>query len=372
MRTRTTSPTAASRRSRGRALAGAALLAAVVLGGSPTAQALDRPGVTVPTGLTGLTGLTGTVAAAEVAEPTVRFGLSPAPVDGQARDRVELQVEPGGSATDQVSVVNLSEVDLTFDVYPADAVITRDGDITVAARATPLDGVGLWIGLDVDQVLVPAGKRVDVPFRVTVPADATPGDHVGALLAALPAPPSDGSASQVVVDLRAGARVHVVVPGAVENSLALTASDLEYHPARGGLGVGELVVTYVVENTGNLRQSAVVAARPTALGGLWTGPPVTVDIAELLPGQQLEVTETLAGAPPLAWATVTLDLEAAADDGYVAAPSASATISGWAAPWVLASAALLLAALVVRAVRGRAHRPAALPHETAPSVASRA
>ena len=73
---------------------------------------------------------------------------------------------------------------LTFRLYAADAYNTaRDGGFAVRAPNEKQRGVGAWARPARDRVTVPAHGSVTVPYTVTVPEAAEPGDHPGALVA---------------------------------------------------------------------------------------------------------------------------------------------------------------------------------------------
>ncbi|WP_162616521.1 WxL protein peptidoglycan domain-containing protein [Xylanimonas allomyrinae] len=288
---------------------------------------------------------------------TLRWGVSPAPAgSGTARSAFDLVLEPGQSVTDTVSISNLSAHDVTLDVYAADAAITAGGDFTVAARDEPRRDVGAWIGFDAPVVTVPAGKRVDLPFRVTVPPDVTPGDHGGGIVTSVHAGDAATDASSVRLDLRVGARVVVSVPGPVTAGLALTDVTTTYRPAAAGFGLGRLTVAYRLTNTGNLAQSATTTVDAAGLGGLWHSRAHTADVPALLPGQSVRLTETFDDAPPVVRASAHLDVRPQASDGYVPSDPLTGEASSWAAPWVGAGVIALVAAAAWRPARSIARR----------------
>lgn len=315
-----------------------------------------RPATALVTLLLAL--LAGALPAHAADEDTLRFGLAPGPQDGAApRSAIDLVLDPGGTATDYVSVTNLSSTPQVFELYAADAVLTRDGDVTVGARTSALRDVGGWVGFDTTTVEVPADRRVDVPFRVTVPADATPGEHLGAVVASPVRAGATGDGTGVVVDARAAVRLDVLVPGPVRSELEVVGTAVDYAPALGGLAGGTLTVRYTVANPGNVRQSGQVRLSPAALG--WAGGDVLADVPEIPPGQQAEQTIALTGVPPLVWVTAALELTPAAPDGFSAAPPSTADLGAWAAPWVAGAALLLAAGAVTLGVRRRRRRRAA-------------
>ena len=100
-----------------------------------------------------------------------------------------------------------------------------------------------------------------MPFTLTVPSDATPGDHTGGVLAAVTEQRTTTNGQRVNVDRRIAARVYLRVNGPLTSSLQID----RLSAAHDGpiVGNGTVTVTYRVRNTGNvrLRATAHVSAR---------------------------------------------------------------------------------------------------------------
>jgi hypothetical protein len=288
-----------------------------------------------------------------------RWGISPAPdAAGLPRDEFELEIGPGQTEVDHVSVTNLSDESLVFEIYAADGVITPDGQPAIVDRATPAEDLGTWIGFNVSQIEVPPGERIGLPFRVTAPDSATPGDHCGGIVASLYQDPELLDATGLTVDARTAVWVCVTVPGAVASEWAVQDFAADYQPARGGFGLGRLTVTARIVNTGNLRQAGV--ARVTAAGPakVWRTEGPEFEVPMLLPGQSHLVTQVLEDVPPALWADAGLVVEAAAREGYEQAPLVRAGARTWLAPWIAAIALTLLTAGLWRLLTRRPRRRA--------------
>ena len=92
---------------------------------------------------------------------------------------------PGSTLADSVYLYDLSDRPLTLQVYPADMLQAKGGGLAPAQRDQPAHGVGGWLTLGTTSVAVQPHAKVKVGFRVSVPDDALPGDHLGAVVAAL-------------------------------------------------------------------------------------------------------------------------------------------------------------------------------------------
>jgi hypothetical protein len=265
-----------------------------------------------------------------------------------------LSADPGTTISDKVTVTNKTAKPLSFRLYGADAYNTeRDGGFAVRSVKEKQSGVGAWVRPGLDRVTVPPHGAVTVPFTLTVPAGAMPGDHPGALVALDERVEKAKGDVAVGVQWAVGARVYLRVTGPTVTGLAVEHLSLDHsQPLIPGTGKSRTLISYTLRNTGNVTLDPRVRLRAKGLFGRTL---LTRDLtkvpAELLPGQQVKLTEPWAGAPQLEWGDVTLT--ARAQD-----VKESASASFLALPWL--AAVLLCAALagavvtVVRVRRGRA------------------
>ncbi|TLQ45986.1 COG1470 family protein [Streptomyces marianii] len=262
-----------------------------------------------------------------------------------------LSADPGTRLTDSVTVTNKTAAPLTFLLYGADAYNTeRDGGFAVRTRQERQRGVGAWAKPDRARVTVPARSAVTVPYTLTVPEDAEPGDHPGALVA-LDERVAAGSGGAVAVGIQraVGARVYLRVNGPAMP--ALSVEDVRYVPDKPlvpGTGDSSALVSYTLHNRGNVTLAPKVALRAEGLFGRTL---LARDLdgvpGELLPRQRIRFTTSWAGAPQLDWGEVTLTASAHGARGSGAA-------SFLAVPWL--AAAVLFAAGAGALVWVRARR----------------
>jgi len=298
----------------------------------------------------------------------VTFGLGPG---GQAfideRATLTYTVPPGGEVVDRVAVFNQSNQKLPLLVYAADAVNSESGKLDAQPRAAQPQDLGGWVrlgahangvpvkGRSLVQVSVPAQNRtkgigkVLLPIRISVPRDASPGDHAAAVVAGLLARGDNATSANLELEQRVALRVYVRVSGAVRAGLAVKVRNVDYEGGS-GLGLeGTLRVTYEVRNTGNVRLGATTALKakgPFGLGS-WsvTGPPVQ----ELVPGGRARLTAQIKGVWPtiVGHVTVTATAQAAPSSTAPKLAPVSDTARYWAMTWQEVAAVLLLIGLVV-------------------------
>lgn len=372
--------------------AGAVVLAATLLtgvlvapatallatGSTAAAGPVSSTGAT-PSG-TGQAGVTATTGATGDPATKTTWAVEPATAHGpDGRVSFRLTVDPGGRASDHVTVTNFSPHPATFDVYASDGVVTADGQFDLLPAGTaPVDG-GAWITLGegdtagaTQRVEIAAESSVTVPVTVAVPAEATPGDHPAGVVAALARPEGDGSA--VTFDTRVGARVHLRVAGDLAPALALTDVRATYEPSWNPFAPGAVRVDYTVANEGNVRLGADTQVVGSGLFGWDARDVVAPAQREVLPGQEASGSVVLDGVWPLgkvAGDLTTTPLVVGDDVVEVALAPATGTYAAWTLPWVQLGTLLVLVGAVLAALRARRRREARTQARIDAAVAAR-
>ncbi|MEU8541600.1 DUF916 domain-containing protein [Streptomyces sp. NPDC048717] len=301
-----------------------------------------------------------TAAPSATAAENAEWAVYPAASRLGSRPYFYLTADPGTTLTDRVTVTNKSAAPLTFLLYGADAYNTaRDGGFAVRGREEKQTGTGAWIKPARERVTVPPRSAVTVPYTLTVPADADPGDHPGAVVAlderiarADPGRATGGGTVALGVQRAVGARVYLRVGGPTVPALAVEDVTLDQdRPLIPGTGASTAVVSYTLHNRGNVTLSPKAALRARGLFGRTL---LARDLdglpAELLPRQKIRLTTRWTGAPQFDRGEVTVTATARG-------VRESAGVSFVALPWLPLSvllAALLLAGAVVLRLRRRA------------------
>ncbi|MEU3722771.1 DUF916 domain-containing protein [Streptomyces sp. NPDC031705] len=275
------------------------------------------------------------------------WGVFPTPPAGASvTDRAYFfhQGAAGTTVHDSATILNSSDRELTFQVFATDAVNTPSGGAfaLLPAETKPRD-VGTWIALAPETattVTVPPRARKDVPFTLTVPGDAAPGDHVGGIVALnteVEGVRKDGRV-QVGVRRSVGARLYFRVPGPVTPGLSVE----DVRVTRGApllpwVKDARATIAYALVNRGNVVVAPTVAVSAKGLFGRRVlDRPVRDRTLLLLPGQRIELTEPWPDAPQLD--RVSVRVSASAPE-----VTAEAGTEFLAVPWPAAGAALVLA-----------------------------
>ncbi|KQQ09758.1 WxL protein peptidoglycan domain-containing protein [Rathayibacter sp. Leaf296] len=220
-----------------------------------------------------------------------------ADASGTTRANFDYSVDPGAVVEDSISVRNDGATELVLDVYPADAFTTREGGIDVLTAGTASEDAGTWIALATSSVTLVPGQDAAVPFTVTVPADARPGDHPAGIVTSLRVEDPD---SQVQIDRRLGTRLQLRVSGELVPSLELSDPVVAFSGVWNPFATGFVTVDYSVGNTGNTRVTALAdtsIAGPLGVAGV----SAQRQLPEVLPGSTIDVREELDGVGALLW-----------------------------------------------------------------------
>src|SRR5262249_49261890 len=128
----------------------------------------------------------------------VTFGVRPASQTApDNRARYTYGATPGAVVKDFLAVSNIGTSPLTLRVYATDASNPQEGGFDrLAGNRTPVD-VGAWTKPGMDSVTVAPRSFSIVPFTVTVPGNATPGDHAGGIVASLSTARTDAQGNKV-------------------------------------------------------------------------------------------------------------------------------------------------------------------------------
>ncbi|MEV7281492.1 DUF916 domain-containing protein [Streptomyces sp. NPDC093111] len=350
----------------------AAALAACLLAALPAAPAAAAPAM-APAQAPASPALPGDGGTGRTGRTT--FGVQPSSAKKpDARPHFSYGATPGAVVKDHLAVFNYGTAPLTLRVYAQDAFTTADGGFDLYAANRRPTGVGAWVGLRAGEVTVPARSHTVVPFTLTVPPGATPGDHTGGVVASLSGVRTDRKGSKVTVDQRVGARIYVRVAGELAPRLAVEDLHTTYQGTANPFGQGEATLTYTVRNTGNVR----LAARQTVevrdpLGGSAEVTRVR-DIPELLPGDSVRVTASATGVLPAFSDTTTVTVDPAPVRGDIKhriLPRVTRTAGFTAVPWAALALLLLLASgaaalLTVRRRRRRLRAAGTDPARTPP------
>ena len=294
--------------------------------------------------------LIGGIVPASAAGPT--WQMQPSGKNGPStRPHHVYDLAPGAVVQDYVRIENLGDKSLTLRLYATDAFSTSSGQFALLPSAEKPTDVGTWVTMSADEVTVKPGKDVIVPFEVVVPDNASPGDHVGAVLSSLVTEQTNSKGEKILVESRIGSRIYLRVKGDTAQQLQVDNLSVGWSGSFWQPWNGRATVSYDVTNTGNLRVTPTPQIVVNGPIGLQLARSAGPALPELLPGSTIRVSsdaeagDAIPGpelSPVFAAGFVRANLALRADTTIVATSSASLV----AVPWLL----LIVLAVVVGAV----------------------
>ncbi|WP_214108254.1 COG1470 family protein [Acrocarpospora catenulata] len=270
---------------------------------------------------------------------------------GADRSSFNYVVNDGGLLEDALVVANRGKAPVTLAVYAADGFTTDTGQLDLFPKDKKSVGIGAWVHADRDSVAIQPGKSVKIPFKVSVPDNAPPGDYMGGILTSLT---QSDTAEGINVDRRLGVRIKLRVSGELKPSLAIEDLRMDYSGSFNPFGSGDATISYTIHNTGN----AILSAKQTmsvagpfgwlsADAGEIPAPP------ELLPGESWKMTVPVHGVAPavrLGATTILMPLLTDASGSTTSLEPVLASADAWAVPWTQVLLFVVLVVVIVGSI----------------------
>lgn len=323
-----------------------------------------RPALAVLVAVAGLAaGLAGAAPATADDAAPVSWSVTPADAAGpDGRVAVEHEIDPAASADDHFAVRNLGSTEVTFRLTAADGFTNDNGRFDILPSDQESVDAGTWITLPESVTVAPGGMAV-VPFTITVPDGAQPGDHAAGITASIVSR-AEGEGTGVGVESRVGFRVMTRVTGELAPAYSVQHLHADYRTSWNPLRPGSIDVSFDVVNEGNARLA--LAGVLTLAGRSIAFPAEGESRQEILPGESRTVSLAVPRVWPLfgfpgdvALSPTVVDASGEATTTVATEVASSSTgVFVWAMPWpqllVVIGLALLILALLWR--RGRSKR----------------
>lgn len=303
--------------------------------------------VTVVTGLLLVAALAGAVPTASAASTDGGVAWTVNTVDnehGENRPNFVFDVDPGDVIVDAMVVTNTGTVPLPLEVYAADAFTTANGNLDILPGGTPSIGAGAWVTPALTALTLAPGERAEVAFTITVPADATPGDHSAGLVTSFI---SGDSTQALEVDRRLGTRINLRVAGELAPATDVAIVSTEAIPSLNPFAPSTLRLTYRVENVGNTRVTGSEAIAAHTIAGLLGTTQIEPELPEILPRSTIEVEREIP-VTSLGWIGGTLTVAPEGVGlGAGSMPPVTVDFGTVAIPWSLLVVLVVVAGITV-------------------------
>jgi hypothetical protein len=299
------------------------------------------------------------------------------------RSAFNFDLAPGQSVTDRVELANTATGPKAFFIYPADAYSAEvGGGYALHLRTDPKQDASTWITLPTAQYTVAPQIAALLPVQISVPADATPGDHAAGIVAEEILPSSVGQPGAAVKTVhRVAARVYIRVEGPIHAALEIRNLTVTHKTPLFPYvtGRGEATISFTLVNTGNIRAQldeldftlSGILGRVVHVSKMKPPPPDKVQTGgglpdQILPKSQVRFSQRFHGLPPLD--ALTARVAVRAEDPVQHTKIATArTQSFWTVPWIVIA---ILAALVILYLLWRRRGRGRLGSDTRPTPAS--
>lgn len=193
-------------------------------------------------------------------------------------------LNPGESASLVARVVTVDSVPLALTAYVTNALSLINGGFGAGTDADVLTAPAAWIDFTTESFTLAETDHIDLPFTVTVPADALPGEYVAALIAQTDGPVAVNGAAALNQIIRNAIPVLVTVPGETTPAFVLQAPSVIVQNTQQTLVVP-------VQNTGNARvrptgeisvsrgDGTIVGKLLVTMGTVFPGTETTIELA---------------------------------------------------------------------------------------------
>lgn len=309
----------------------------------------------------------------QIGDPgTHSWSVRPKLRDGeQERPNFSFDLDNGATVNDAVEIRNFGKSDISLKVYAADGMTSEIGAVDLLASGEKSTDVGSWITLEKHDVTVAPGKNVIVPFTMKVPDEIESGDHTGGIVTSFLVPSHDQNGNPITIDRRLGSRVSVRIAGPLNPQLSVGKLKSSFSGPKNPLGTGNMTTTFTLTNKGNVRMGVRQSIKVKSPIGFPSKTARPADIAELLPGDSITVTEKVKGVFPTIRSSIKVSAAPIAiRSGDVFDPAtvgAGVSTGTWSWPW--AFAILVLVVLIGLGIRRRLRTHARLTEEQRVSAA---
>lgn len=160
---------------------------------------------------------------------------------------------PGEVIDDIATIKNQGEKDAHVHVYAVDATSNTSGSFILKFLNDKQLGVGAWTSVEKKELTIKPEERVDIPFKITIPENATPSEYYGGIVvetggdADSKVCENNGKCNtSVSVKTRIGSRIYITIPGKISEKV--TWSDFGFDRDWSG----QSYLTFGIKNEGNV------------------------------------------------------------------------------------------------------------------------
>jgi hypothetical protein len=236
-----------------------------------------------------LSGVQAASASAARAPKAASFALRPVkynPAVPATKSYFVLDTTAGTTIADRVRVTNVGKAAGTLKLFAVDATTGKTSGTVYKNRSARRLGVGGWVKLSRKTLTLAPGQSRVVSFSIVVPSNATPGDHVGGIVAENKALTQRKHGGAIRIKIK-----HLTVDAVVVRVAGPTEAALTVGAATETGGHGFQYLNIAVANTGN------VMIKPTGTLLVESGGKTVLEkslqLDTLIPGTHIEYPVSL-------------------------------------------------------------------------------
>lgn len=168
-----------------------------------------------------------------------------------------INVKAGQKIRQSLAVSNDQNQDINLEMNAKDATILEDGSFTIIPDKQQNLNTGNWLNLDVNKIIIPAQKLVQIPFSIDIPNDTKDGEYAAGISAFETKP----NVENVQTVIRKGVRAYIAVGddfklnSKVDKLNILDPKDTNFEDIKtkkSYFGKDNALLEFEVENTGNI------------------------------------------------------------------------------------------------------------------------
>ena len=163
-------------------------------------------------------------------------------------------LNPGETKQDALIIKNKSDEEKIFKIYPVDATTNNIGGFALEKESDTRDAIGGWVELETDRAIVSPGKSKKINFTISIPEDASVGEHAGGIIIQKELSEEQKNLKGgFIINTRLGVRIYQTVPGEIIQYVYFSNVNFQYNAE---LEKYELEVN--VRNNGNVTMNPLI------------------------------------------------------------------------------------------------------------------
>jgi LysM repeat protein len=256
------------------------------------------------------------------------YPANPSPDNDLTKSWFIYGLGPGESKEDAVIIRNDTGEDQSLTVYAVDSTTNNVGGFALEKESDNRDNIGKWIEfIDETEFDLISGESREVKFKITIPPDASVGEHSGGIMAQKGLTEEQKNLKGgFIITTRLGVRIYETVPGEIIKKVNIAGFEYIFDEGR-----SKYRFTVKVNNDGNVTMEPKIKLY---IKDVFFGKgDREIETSPLVPRQGEIRADLETGKPKMGKFEVTAVLEYEGVDGNLIIESYPQKITFWVIPW---------------------------------------